>query len=364
MAVTADEATRRLTAGFSQPIAEAAGTNSQMRAFGMTPEAQPLGTPQGMPAQSSGGSIDAFMAAIRQQESGGNYQILGPQTRYGRPRGAYQILDSNWDAWAAEAGLAGADWHDQQAQDHVARFKFLQYYQQFGSWEAVAVAWFAGPGRADDYVRDPNSVANLSDVLGTSVARYVQMAMNGMGQSNNPVQSAPQGENGRLDTSQLVAVDDAGHLLAPDAAGAWQQMVADAARDGVTITVGNSYRDYDTQVALAAEKGLYSQGGLAAEPGTSRHGLGTAVDINNTAEAVAWLRRNAAQYGFATIPREPWHWQYEGGGTTTIAHPSSLPQQDATRAPKRGASALVSAFSQLMQQHQQSADEARQAGLR
>lgn len=124
--------------------------------------------------------LAAFMAQIRRQESGGRYEVLGPQTRYGRPRGAYQILDSNWSSWAAEAGVAGASWRDPAAQDHVARFKFTQYFRRFGSWEAVAVAWFAGPGRAATYVSDPSKVANLSDVLGTSVARYVQTAMTGM----------------------------------------------------------------------------------------------------------------------------------------------------------------------------------------
>jgi hypothetical protein len=166
--------------GLVDPIRVAAGGRPS------TPSAT-AGRPSpggGMLAPSSGSGfdaeLDAFMAQIRTQESGGRYTVLGPQTRYGRPRGAYQILDSNWAAWAAEAGIPGADWRDQEAQDHVARFKFTQYFRQFGSWEAVSVAWFAGPGRAASYVENPASVANLSDVLGTSVARYVQTAMTGM----------------------------------------------------------------------------------------------------------------------------------------------------------------------------------------
>lgn len=119
------------------------------------------------------------------------------------------------------------------------------------------------------------------------------------------------GENGRLDTSQLVDVDGNGNFLAPAAANAWQQMVAAAAADGINLAIGNSYRPYETQVRLAEEKGLYSEGGLAAEPGTSNHGWGTAVDIVRSPQAEEWLRNNAAQYGFSTIPREPWHWEYK-----------------------------------------------------
>ena len=161
--------------------------------------------------------LQAFMRSIGKLESGGRYHILGPQTKYGRPRGKYQILDSNWDAWAREAGIPNADWRDPSAQERVASYKFLQYYNQFGGrWDAVAVAWFAGPGRARKWVKNPNSVGGMADVLGTSVATYVQKAMNGMQSNlgrdplelgfqnfavNDPSLEVPQG--------QVVSVQDA-----------------------------------------------------------------------------------------------------------------------------------------------------------
>ena len=133
--------------------------------------------------------IDSFMASIRTIESGGRYTVLGPQTRYGRPRGAYQILDSNWAAWAKEAGIAGADWRDPRAQDRVARYKMLQYYRAYGSWDAVAVAWFAGPGRAKKWAAGDYSVGQMKDVLGTSVAGYVKKMRDNMGTA--PSRSGP-----------------------------------------------------------------------------------------------------------------------------------------------------------------------------
>ena len=96
-------------------------------------------------------------------------------------------------------------------------------------------------------------------------------------------------------------------------------MVDAARKDGVSWSVTDSYRTYDEQVKLAKQKGLYSQGGLAARPGTSKHGWGTALDLGGGANSRGskqneWLQQNAARFGFGTIAREPWHWQYNGGG--------------------------------------------------
>jgi LAS superfamily LD-carboxypeptidase LdcB len=88
-------------------------------------------------------------------------------------------------------------------------------------------------------------------------------------------------------------------------------MRADAAASGVQIGVTDSYRDYGTQVSLAQRKGLYSQGGLAAAPGSSNHGWGMALDLDLDGAAQSWMRENAWRYGFVEdTPREPWHWGY------------------------------------------------------
>lgn len=126
------------------------------------------------------------------------------------------------------------------------------------------------------------------------------------------------GENGNLDPTTLTSIGG-GHKLRGDAAAAYLQMAAAAQQDGITWSITDSYRDYATQVRLAQEKGLYSQGGLAATPGTSNHGWGLAVDLgggaNNTGTPQNnWLVANANRFGYFTIPREPWHWEYRGVG--------------------------------------------------
>ena len=110
--------------------------------------------------------IDMYIEALKMQESSGDYQVLHTpsviEDAYtGKPvrvqgLGAYGILDINWKKWAKEAGLEGADWHDPVAQDTVARFKVQQYFNRFNSWDAVSVAWFAGPNKAKELSKQWN----------------------------------------------------------------------------------------------------------------------------------------------------------------------------------------------------------------
>lgn len=120
------------------------------------------------------------------------------------------------------------------------------------------------------------------------------------------------GENGRLPDTALTSIGGS-HKLTSSAANAFQQLRASALADGVEIGVTDSYRSYDSQVDVARRKGLYSQGGLAAKPGTSDHGLGLALDLDLNSSALTWMRSNAGKFGFvADTPRESWHWKFDG----------------------------------------------------
>ena len=117
--------------------------------------------------------------------------------------------------------------------------------------------------------------------------------------------------NGRIPADAVAPIGDGQHRLAGPAAAAFLDLRAAARRDGVTIGVTDSYRSFDAQVDVARRKGLYSEGGLAAQPGTSQHGWGLAVDLDLDARAQAWMRANAGGFGFVEdTPREPWHWAY------------------------------------------------------
>lgn len=120
-----------------------------------------------------------------------------------------------------------------------------------------------------------------------------------------------------------------------------QQMFDDARAEGINPIVGEGYRTHQAQQWMMDEKikSFAAQGyserdaekmakEWVAEPGTSEHELGSAVDINagegsDAWEIYTWLADNAFQYGFILrypqgkeditgIDYEPWHYRYVG----------------------------------------------------
>ena len=118
--------------------------------------------------------------------------------------------------------------------------------------------------------------------------------------------------NGKIPANALEKVGNTNHKLWAPAAESLNKMIGDAKAQGVHIGITDSYRSYSEQVDVARRKGLYSQGGLAAKPGTSEHGWGMATDLDLNNKAQAWMRANGEKYGFVeNTPREPWHWAYK-----------------------------------------------------
>ena len=135
--------------------------------------------------------------------------------------------------------------------------------------------------------------------------------------------------NGMLDQTVLAPIDSisGAYQLNKVAAAAYNQMVAAAKEDGISWGIDNSYRDIEKQKALANKLGLYSQGGLAAAPGTSNHGWGSAIDlkVKNGDTAHTWLKDNAVRFGFSTIPREPWHWEHKASAELLKRNQTATP---------------------------------------
>lgn len=118
--------------------------------------------------------------------------------------------------------------------------------------------------------------------------------------------------NGRIPEAALTPISQSGHRLYAPAAQSWNNVIEAARRDGIELRITDSYRSYEQQVDLARRKGLYSEGGLAARPGTSNHGWGLAVDVDvRDATTREWLQINGPRFGWIeSVPREPWHWEF------------------------------------------------------
>ncbi len=113
-----------------------------------------------------------------------------------------------------------------------------------------------------------------------------------------------------------------------------EDMIEDAAEDGIDLKVVSAYRSFDHQSALKGEyTTVYGSGAntFSADQGYSEHQLGTTVDLTTPTvggtytsfaetEAFAWLLENAHRFGFTlSYPKdntfyifEPWHWRFVG----------------------------------------------------
>jgi hypothetical protein len=154
--------------------------------------------------------------------------------------------------------------------------------------------------------------------------------------------------NGQLPPGVLTQVTGAGGrkgVLQTSAAHAWNDLVAAAAKAGITLTAtsnGDFYRSLESQTSLFLQR--YSPAFIlgrpskawkgktywllptlaqAATPGTSNHGWGLAVDMAEYIEGrivslrpgtLAWLATKGIEMGWsAELQSEPWHWRYYAG---------------------------------------------------
>jgi len=107
---------------------------------------------------------------------------------------------------------------------------------------------------------------------------------------------------------------------------------------GFDLPINGGYRSYADQVEA---KRIY--GPQAAEPGTSNHGWGVAIDVGTqsharisfTSPTYSWLKANAGTYAWVhpawaepggSLP-EAWHWEFTGQGTTPPTEPEPEPAE-------------------------------------
>jgi len=85
-----------------------------------------------------------FKAAVGSVESGGRYDARNPRTgAYGK----YQILPSNWPAWARQYVGSAAARPTPRNQERVASGKMTALHRWLGSWRRVAYWWLTGSSR-------------------------------------------------------------------------------------------------------------------------------------------------------------------------------------------------------------------------
>lgn len=128
-----------------------------------------------------GGSFGKFLRAITGQESGGNYRAVNGQTG---AMGFAQVLPSNingrhtgWDYEALGRDISPSQFlASPQIQQQIVQYKLRQYYAKYGP-AGAAVAWYAGPGTADSYMRAGGVGFGRPQADYPSIAAYVQQVL-------------------------------------------------------------------------------------------------------------------------------------------------------------------------------------------
>ncbi len=161
--------------------------------------------------------------------------------------------------------------------------------------------------------------------------------------------------NGEL-SRDILNMGASGVTLEIVASAAWEEMVLAAMdEEGITLQMNNEagtgsfasdYRDMAGQKAAWATEGPYNGKTGAAVPGTSEHGWGLAVDVNNASDensrTYQWLAANAHRFGFQnTVPGESWHWAYTGSDASTAVEAGHSGQGAGPQASSRPAADRV-----------------------
>jgi LAS superfamily LD-carboxypeptidase LdcB len=124
------------------------------------------------------------------------------------------------------------------------------------------------------------------------------------------------------------------HQLHSNVIPYFNEMLEDAAADGIELWVVSAYRSFETQAQLkGAYTTVYGSGAntFSADQGFSEHQLGTTIDFTTrglsgglsgfqSTPAYEWLTQHAHKYGFTlSYPDgnnfyvfEPWHWRFVG----------------------------------------------------
>lgn len=148
--------------------------------------------------------LERLLEALAAQESRGSGDTAARNPRTGA-YGRYQILPSNWGPWSRE--LFGEEVEPTpENQEQVVRHKMGQYLERFGP-EGALVAWYGGPGRAREWVRNPDNPwfdRRHGGGQEPSVREYVSSVMGRVQSEAEPMsvvigRGAPEGERAALE---------------------------------------------------------------------------------------------------------------------------------------------------------------------
>lgn len=223
---------------------------------------------------------------------------------YGGPPRRARGLDSGDEvAWVNDVGRSALE----RIADPARRSHFLEEVD----WSKQSF-----PGRRRDHRNEVEAAALFSAMAAVCPERRVPFTVTYRDVSN-----------------EVVAVPgQPRHQLWPAASAAFARMASAAAADGVTLTIGSSYRSPEQQARIRRT----NPNPNAVAQGHSAHMYGLAVDLVLSTAALSvepqgtssmenlvrmyrtpaykWMFLSGAGFGFFPYRMEPWHWEYNPTG--------------------------------------------------
>lgn len=181
-------------------------------------------------------------------------------------------------------------------------------------------------GRLERALAEAQSLAALDAQLAADIARRQAALAARIASTPRPdraSRSAPR-QAGSVSVTTVRGI-----TVATEIAPQVENLLAAAAADGFTLG-GSGYRSSDAQAAArrancgTSDYDVYQKPASqcsppTARPGQSMHERGLAIDFTWNGALIAsrnaafqWLSGNAARFGLANLPAEPWHWSTNG----------------------------------------------------
>ena len=326
------------------------------RLFGLGLLGGGIGAAAGAIAQNSPSSasnddeISAMLAAIKQKETGGEadpYKAIARNQQTGEQlplgaetgTGAYQFIPSTWKDAAARANIDISQYPQArdappEIQDKVARDRAEYLRKQAGGdISQVPPAW-----------RGSNNAQTNADYRASVMANYNQR----LSQQQNATPESTAETSSDFIRFLVERTQNGQNINAEKLNPAFAAKLKDAIEKAEKATGGriqltSGWRDHERQAQLFANwinadytyKGnIYRPNGeprvLAAEPETSDHEDGTAIDISENdgvgGAAREYIRKNAASLGLKDLgDRDPVHFADSGAATQTQTNTSNIP---------------------------------------
>jgi hypothetical protein len=136
--------------------------------------------------------VEDFKRALGFQESGGNYDAVGPMNTKGRgtAKGKFQFTDESWKSWTKKFYGTSDIARTPENQEGVATAAIEYLYKKYNNWQLVSAAWAAGESRADRIKAGDKSVLgysmggglkqNVNEYIKKITGAYYQQGQEGM----------------------------------------------------------------------------------------------------------------------------------------------------------------------------------------